>query len=173
MSTLLETRKVSKSFGVLRALQDVSMAVREGELVSVVGPNGAGKTTLVNLLTGLLQPTSGEVLFKGETIAGVGPVELAERGHRLSRALHISEETSVLRSSPFHHLPQIGHGSITEPLLGRVKRKNLLRLCAAGVGENGPRVERREIFRREGDDLGGQAPEVVIGNFEGIHACRI
>jgi branched-chain amino acid transport system ATP-binding protein len=87
MSTLLETRKVSKSFGVLRALQDVSMAVREGELVSVVGPNGAGKTTLVNLLTGLLQPSSGEVLFKGETIAGVGPVELADRG--LARAFQL------------------------------------------------------------------------------------
>jgi branched-chain amino acid transport system ATP-binding protein len=87
MSTLLETRKVSKSFGVLRALQDVSMVVREGELVSVVGPNGAGKTTLVNLLTGLLQPSSGEVLFKGETIAGVGPVELADRG--LARAFQL------------------------------------------------------------------------------------
>src|SRR5262249_58958067 len=77
MSVLLETRKVGKSFGVLRALQDVSMAVHEDELVWVVGPNGAGKRTLVNLLTGLLEPSSGEVLFMGETIAGVGPVGLA------------------------------------------------------------------------------------------------
>jgi branched-chain amino acid transport system ATP-binding protein len=80
MSALLETRKVGKSFGVLRALEDVSMAVHEGELVSVVGPNGAGKTTLVNLLTGLLVPTAGEVYFKGHNIAGVGPVALATRG---------------------------------------------------------------------------------------------
>jgi branched-chain amino acid transport system ATP-binding protein len=87
MSVLLETRKVGKSFGVLRALQDVSMAVHEGELVSVVGPNGAGKTTLVNLLTGLLEPSSGEVLFMGETIAGVGPVGLADRG--LARAFQL------------------------------------------------------------------------------------
>ena len=87
MSALLETRKVGKSFGVLRALQDVSMAVHEGELVSVVGPNGAGKTTLVNLLTGLLEPSSGEVLFMGETIAGVGPVALADRG--LARAFQL------------------------------------------------------------------------------------
>jgi branched-chain amino acid transport system ATP-binding protein len=87
MSTLLETRKLGKSFGVLRALQDVSMAVHEGELVSVVGPNGAGKTTLVNLLTGLLEPSSGEVLFMGETIAGVGPVGLADRG--LARAFQL------------------------------------------------------------------------------------
>src|SRR5262249_56724415 len=87
MSVLLETRKVGKSFGVLLALQDVSMAVHEDELVSVVGPNGAGKTTLVNLLTGLLEPSSGEVLFMGETIAGVGPVGLADRG--LARAFQL------------------------------------------------------------------------------------
>jgi branched-chain amino acid transport system ATP-binding protein len=87
MSALLETRKLGKSFGVLRALQDVSMAVHEDELVSVVGPNGAGKTTLVNLLTGLLEPSSGQVLFMGETIAGVGPVGLADRG--LARAFQL------------------------------------------------------------------------------------
>jgi branched-chain amino acid transport system ATP-binding protein len=87
MSVLLETRKVDKSFGVLRVLEDVSMAVHEGELVSVVGPNGAGKTTLVNVLTGLLEPSAGEVLFMGETIAGVGPVELADRG--LARAFQL------------------------------------------------------------------------------------
>jgi branched-chain amino acid transport system ATP-binding protein len=87
MSALLETRKVGKSFGVLRALEDVSMAVHDGELVSVVGPNGAGKTTLVNLLTGLLEPSAGEVLFMGETIAGIGPVELADRG--LARAFQL------------------------------------------------------------------------------------
>jgi branched-chain amino acid transport system ATP-binding protein len=80
MTTLLETRGVSKSFGGFRALADISLAIGDGELVSVVGPNGAGKTTLVNTVTGLLPPTAGEVLFKGEDIAGIGPVRLAERG---------------------------------------------------------------------------------------------
>jgi branched-chain amino acid transport system ATP-binding protein len=80
MTPLLETRNVSKSYGVFRALENVSMAVRENELVSVVGPNGAGKTTLVNLLTGLLSPSSGEVQFMGTNIAGVGPVALADQG---------------------------------------------------------------------------------------------
>jgi branched-chain amino acid transport system ATP-binding protein len=87
MKVLLETRKVCKSFGPIRVLEQVSMAVHEGEVVSVVGPNGAGKTTLVNLLTGLLKPSAGEVLFMGETIAGVGPVELADRG--LARAFQL------------------------------------------------------------------------------------
>jgi branched-chain amino acid transport system ATP-binding protein len=87
MSPLLETRNVSKSYGVFSALEKVSMAVGDGELVSVVGPNGAGKTTLVNLLTGLLSPTSGEVFFMGKNIAGVGPVALADQG--LARAFQL------------------------------------------------------------------------------------
>ena len=77
---LIETKGVSKHYGAFSALEDVSVAVREGEFVSVVGPNGAGKTTLVNVLTGLLVPTKGEVFFKGANIAGVGPVVLASRG---------------------------------------------------------------------------------------------
>jgi branched-chain amino acid transport system ATP-binding protein len=80
MTLLLETKSVSKCYGALRALEEISIAIRPEEIVSVVGPNGAGKTTLVNLLTGLLSPTTGEVLFMGENIAGIGPVRLAERG---------------------------------------------------------------------------------------------
>ena len=68
MTVLLETREVSKAYGVFRALDKVSMAVHEDEFVSVVGPNGAGKTTLVNLLTGLLLPTEGEVLSWATTL---------------------------------------------------------------------------------------------------------
>jgi branched-chain amino acid transport system ATP-binding protein len=80
VTPLVETRGVSKHYGAFCALEDISLSVREGEFVSIVGPNGAGKTTLVNLLTGLLVPTKGEVYFKGENIAGVGPVALATRG---------------------------------------------------------------------------------------------
>jgi branched-chain amino acid transport system ATP-binding protein len=80
MSVLLEARNVSKSFGELRALEDVNIAIAAGELVCVIGPNGAGKTTLVNLLTGLLTPTAGDILFMGRSIAGIGPVRLADQG---------------------------------------------------------------------------------------------
>ena len=80
MTAMLETRHVSKSYGAFCALEDVSIALNAGELVSVVGPNGAGKTTLVNLLTGLLAPTTGDVLFMGKSVSGVGPVTLAEHG---------------------------------------------------------------------------------------------
>ena len=89
MSVLVETRGVSKHYGEFRALDDVSITVSDGELVSVVGPNGAGKTTLVNLLTGLLEPTAGDVLFMGDNIAGIGPVELADHG--MARAFQLIE----------------------------------------------------------------------------------
>jgi branched-chain amino acid transport system ATP-binding protein len=64
----------------VQALSGVSLTVREGEFVSIIGPNGAGKTTLVNVLTGLLRPTSGSVAFKGRDVAGMGPVRLAALG---------------------------------------------------------------------------------------------
>ena len=80
MTAIVETKNVSKHFGDFRALDNVSVGVAEGEFVSIVGPNGAGKTTLVNLLTGLLLPTSGQVFFKGGNIAGIGPVALAKLG---------------------------------------------------------------------------------------------
>jgi branched-chain amino acid transport system ATP-binding protein len=80
MSALLETRSLTKTFGEFRALESVDITVSAGELVCVIGPNGAGKTTLVNLLTGLLQPTSGDILFMGKSIAGIGPVRLADAG---------------------------------------------------------------------------------------------
>ena len=77
---LLEAREVRKFYGDFRALDGVSLAIEADSFVSIVGPNGAGKTTLVNVLTGLLPPTSGTVTFKGESVAGAGPVRLARLG---------------------------------------------------------------------------------------------
>lgn len=68
MSALLELRRVSRHFGTLRALNDVSTAVDAGEIRGLIGPNGAGKTTLVNVLTGFLPPTAGHVLLEGRRI---------------------------------------------------------------------------------------------------------
>jgi branched-chain amino acid transport system ATP-binding protein len=87
MTALLQTHGVGKAYGAYRALSDVSISLNAGEKVSIVGPNGAGKTTLVNLLTGLLVPTEGEVFFKSENISGYDPVTLAERG--LARAFQL------------------------------------------------------------------------------------
>lgn len=87
MSALLETVDVRMAYGDFVALDGIDLSISEGELVSIVGPNGAGKTTLVNVLTGLLAPTSGLVRFKGKDIAGVGPVTLAQHG--MARAFQL------------------------------------------------------------------------------------
>jgi branched-chain amino acid transport system ATP-binding protein len=93
---LIETVGVGKAYGSFVALDDVSLAVFDGELVSIVGPNGAGKTTLVNVLTGLLKPSRGVVRFKGEDIAGIGPVKLARRGMaRAFQLVHIFPAMTV------------------------------------------------------------------------------
>lgn len=84
---LFETAGVSKYYGAYRALHDVSFKLDDGEFISIVGPNGAGKTTIVNVVTGLLKPTVGEVRFMGQDIAGVGPVELGRRG--MARAFQL------------------------------------------------------------------------------------
>jgi len=96
VTPLIETRGVSKAYGDFVALHDVSLSIARDELVSIVGPNGAGKTTLVNVLTGLLKPTSGTVHFKGEDIAGIGPVKLARRGMaRAFQLVHIFPAMTV------------------------------------------------------------------------------
>jgi branched-chain amino acid transport system ATP-binding protein len=87
VNPILESKQVSKHYGEYKALQDVSLQFFEGETVSIVGPNGAGKTTFVNVLTGLLKPTHGEVNFKGKNISGVGPVSLAKLG--MARAFQL------------------------------------------------------------------------------------
>ncbi|OGA92049.1 MAG: ABC transporter ATP-binding protein [Betaproteobacteria bacterium RIFCSPLOWO2_12_FULL_66_14] len=80
MSPLLELRCVSRAFGGLRALHDVSFALAPGEIVGLIGPNGAGKTTLVNLVTGVYRPTAGEIHFAGRRIDGRRPWQISRRG---------------------------------------------------------------------------------------------
>jgi branched-chain amino acid transport system ATP-binding protein len=77
---LVEVREVSKSFGGVRAVNGVSLTVPEGGIHSLIGPNGAGKTTLFNVISGLYMPTSGDILLRGASIAGIAPYKLASLG---------------------------------------------------------------------------------------------
>jgi ABC-type branched-subunit amino acid transport system ATPase component len=80
VSPLLEVRRLSKSFGGLRAVNDVSLDVKAGELVGLIGPNGAGKTTLFNLLTGHERPNGGQIFWRGQRADGLAPHVIARRG---------------------------------------------------------------------------------------------
>ena len=77
---LLETRGLTIRFGGLTAVDNVSMHVKEGEIVGLIGPNGAGKTTIFNLITGVHTPTSGEILYKGRNLVGLRPSQVARLG---------------------------------------------------------------------------------------------
>ncbi|MEW6450323.1 MAG: ABC transporter ATP-binding protein [Pseudomonadota bacterium] len=99
---LLETRTVSKHFGALRATREVSFRLEEGARHALIGPNGAGKTTFINLLTGVLLPSSGQVLLKGQDITRMEQSDRVKRGiartfqiNRLFRGLSVLENVYI------------------------------------------------------------------------------
>jgi branched-chain amino acid transport system ATP-binding protein len=125
LSVLIETVGIGKAYGDFVALRDVSLSIAEGELVSIVGPNGAGKTTFVNVITGLLKPTAGVVRFKGNDIAGIGPVMLAKRGMaRAFQLVHIFPAMTVGETIAVAVLSQTGKSL---RLFGSVKSDEALR----------------------------------------------
>jgi len=78
--TLLDVRAAHKAFGGLVAVNKLSFAIQRGEILGLIGPNGAGKSTMFNLISGALEPTSGDIVYDGESIAGSLPFEIARRG---------------------------------------------------------------------------------------------
>ncbi|MGO9361654.1 MAG: ABC transporter ATP-binding protein [Xanthobacteraceae bacterium] len=80
MTPLLAVEGVSKSFGGLKAVADVDLAVMTGEICSVIGPNGAGKTTLFNMISGVLRPSEGRIMLNGADLAGLSPSRFAAAG---------------------------------------------------------------------------------------------
>jgi branched-chain amino acid transport system ATP-binding protein len=99
VTAVLETQGLGRRFGALEAVADVSLAVEPGVLHAVIGPNGAGKTTLFHLMSGLLPPTAGRVLFRGEDVTSLPAPARCRRG--VSRTFQITSifpELSVLEN---------------------------------------------------------------------------
>lgn len=103
---LLEVERVHKSFGGLKATNDVSFSVEPGEIVSIIGPNGAGKSTIFNLITGVYRPDAGDIRFEGRSIVGKRPNQIVDLGiartfQNLRLFTHLSVLDNVLVST--HH----------------------------------------------------------------------
>lgn len=92
---LLRAEDLSKKFGGVLALSQVSLQVFPGEIIGIIGPNGSGKTTFVNILTGFLKPNTGKVTFKGQDITGLEPHKIADLG--------LTRTFQVMR--PYYSLP--------------------------------------------------------------------
>ena len=101
MTALLRVETLSKRFGGLQAVADVSLAVTSGEICSVIGPNGAGKTTLFNMISGVLRPSGGRILFDGTDLATISPSRFAALG--IGRT--------------FQNLALFKHGTVVENIL--------------------------------------------------------
>ena len=109
---ILEARDVTVFYGDVCALAGVSLAVRDGEFVSIIGPNGAGKSTLINVLTGVLHPTSGDVRFNDRDVRGIGPVALARLGMARSfQLVHIFPDLTVLETLQAAVVSRLGRGT--------------------------------------------------------------
>jgi len=101
VTALLAVENISKSFGGLKAVSDVSLTVTPGEICSVIGPNGAGKTTLFNIISGVLRPSAGRIMFNDIDLAGVSPWRFAAIG--IGRT--------------FQNLALFKHGTVVENIL--------------------------------------------------------
>jgi branched-chain amino acid transport system ATP-binding protein len=93
VETILEVKALTKRFGGLTAVNNVSFTVNEKEILSVIGPNGAGKSTLFKLIASFLNPTSGEVIYKGEKISGLAPHIAARKG-----VVRTFQETTIFKN---------------------------------------------------------------------------
>jgi len=139
---LLELKAVSKTFGGLHVLDDLDLAVSEGEIVSVIGPNGAGKTTLFNVITGVYPPDAGEILLDARSIVGLEPHEITKRGvartfQTLRLFLNMTVKENVMAAAFGHTRAGVIRTVLRTPGMRREEREinELAERCLAFFGE--------------------------------------
>lgn len=125
---LLELRGVSMAFGGLRCLDGLDLDVGHGEIVSVIGPNGAGKTTLFNLITGVYEPTGGDILFEGRSLKGLPPHRIAQLGiartfQTLRLFLNMSVRENVMAAAYGHTKAGVFRSMLRTPGMRREERE--------------------------------------------------
>jgi branched-chain amino acid transport system ATP-binding protein len=124
---LLELRGVTKSFGGLTCVSGLDLVVNDGEIVSIIGPNGAGKTTVFNLLTGIYRPDSGDILLDGESLVGLSPPAITNRGvartfQTLRLFLNMTVKENVMAAAYGHTRAGIARSILRTPGQRREER---------------------------------------------------
>jgi branched-chain amino acid transport system ATP-binding protein len=162
--SLFETRGVGKRFAGLQALDDVDIAVDEGELVGLIGPNGAGKSTFFNVVTGVRTPDAGTVRFDGEDITGLRPASIAHRG--MVRTFQMSRELGAMTVEENLALGATGHPG--ETVAGALVRTDAVRErereTLASVAELAEFLELAELSDEYARKLsGGQRKLLALG----------
>ncbi len=108
---ILRTEGLTKNFGGLRAVDGLDLAIEEGKLTSVIGPNGAGKTTLFNLITGMIRPDAGRVIFREQEITHLPIYQIVRRGvSRSFQILNLFNELTLMENVWLGVQAQQGHG---------------------------------------------------------------
>lgn len=127
---LLEIEQVTKNFGGLRAVDQVSFQVKESTITALIGPNGAGKTTLFNVITGLLKPSSGRIVFQGTDITGWVPHRIQHLG--MSRTFQVPREFMELTvlENVVAHIPARSVQALFGPPLTRQEYDRAMELLA-------------------------------------------
>lgn len=132
--TLLEVRGLVKSFGGLRAVDGASFAVEPGTITAVIGPNGAGKTTVFNVISGILRPDDGQVIFDGEDVTGLRPHQITRRG--LSRTFQVTRELAdltVLENLVVHAQARGVRAVLGRSILARERERAMDLLAFVGI----------------------------------------
>jgi ABC-type branched-subunit amino acid transport system ATPase component len=129
---LLDVDRLTRHFGGVTAVNGVDFQVRQGEIVSVIGPNGAGKTTLFNLISGVVRPDSGRIIYKGADIGGLPPEKIAARG--------------ITRT--FQNLQLFRNMTVVENVMVGAHRKGKKGLLQAALRWPGLAAEEQAIYSR-------------------------
>lgn len=165
MNAILECRELTKSFGGVDAVADLSFSIERGHIHSIIGPNGAGKTTLINLLTGIYTPTQGSIRLADRDTRGLAPYELARRGlGRTFQNLQVCMNMSAIENV----------------MVGRHLRLNrrfipaLLRLKSVRAGDRDCRERATELMRFVGlaDQIDAQPSEMSYGALKRLELAR-
>ena len=93
---MIQIKNVSKHFGGIKAVENVTLSINEGSITGLIGPNGAGKTTLFNIIAGFYSPDFGEIIFEGENISSLRSDELLKKEYSEPFRLHMSLKTLQL-----------------------------------------------------------------------------